>query len=114
MYGVIAIIFAISLLSWSLINNISTINAVAEIYQDGNLIRTFYLSDDMIYYYNPVSIEIKNNALRVTHALECPNKICVNTGFISNSIIPIICVPNRLEIRITGGKNSNEIDAITR
>ena len=41
---------------------------------------------------------------------DCPDKICVNQGYIDNSAVPIVCLPHRLSIEIIGG--NNEIDAV--
>jgi hypothetical protein len=30
----------------------------------------------------------------------CPDQICVHQGFISTSLLPITCLPNRLVIRV--------------
>lgn len=37
----------------------------------------------------------------------CPDKICVNTGWISNSSRPIACLPNRVIIKIIGSKDGD-------
>ena len=108
-------IFAGSLIAWHLINNTKIENPVAEIYKDGELLYTFDLSHERgtsigdKRHYN--IIEIADGAIGVTGA-NCPDEICVNTGFVSN--MPIICVPNRLEIRIVGGNSDNELDAVAR
>ena len=33
----------------------------------------------------------------------CPDQICVHQGFISTSLLPITCLPNRLVIRVREG-----------
>ena len=33
----------------------------------------------------------------------CPDQICVHQGYISDGTTPIVCLPNRLIIEITGG-----------
>jgi len=42
----------------------------------------------------------------------CPDKVCVHTGYICKNNQSIICVPNEIAIRITGGEG--DIDAYTR
>lgn len=39
----------------------------------------------------------------------CPDQICVQQGFITDGTVPIVCLPNRLIIEITGG--GDELDA---
>lgn len=44
-------------------------------------------------------IEINNGRIRVKSS-DCPDKICVNTGYISNVGERIVCLPKRLIIEI--------------
>lgn len=48
------------------------------------------------------TILVEPGRIRVDHA-DCPDQICVNQGFISDSTAPIVCLPNKLIIQITGG-----------
>ncbi len=70
--------------------------------QDGEIIYRLDLSKeeervfDVEYEGRKNTIEIKDGTIRVINA-DCPDKVCVNTGALS--AVPIICVPNRLEIR---------------
>lgn len=61
-------------------------------------------------------LEVKNGAVRLRQQGDkpfCPREICLHTGWISNPGGTIVCVPNRLVIRIieTGG---DTIDAVSR
>ncbi len=59
-------------------------------------------------------IQIKNKKVRVIKS-SCPLKICVKTGWISSQGESIICVPNKVIIKIIGGKNKKkDIDFITK
>lgn len=51
--------------------------------------------------YGDVRIHIHNGRVAVVHAA-CPNKVCVRTGWRNLTGESIICVPNRLVIRILG------------
>jgi hypothetical protein len=51
--------------------------------------------------YGDVRIQIHDGRVAVVHA-ECPNKVCVRTGWRGLAGETIICVPNRLVIRILG------------
>ncbi|HBX24598.1 MAG TPA: NusG domain II-containing protein [Desulfotomaculum sp.] len=46
-------------------------------------------------------IEIKNGQVRVKES-NCPNKICVNTGWLSKPGQMSVCVPNGLKVIIEG------------
>ncbi len=46
-------------------------------------------------------IEIKNGAVRVKSA-DCPDKTCVNQGFIDKGGQVIVCLPARLTVTLSG------------
>ncbi len=54
-------------------------------------------------------VSIRGRAVRVVRS-DCPAKLCVRTGEISRPGQAIICVPNRVVVRLSG----REVDAITR
>jgi hypothetical protein len=79
-------------------------NYVAEIYQNGELIRTLDLEKDAPQIFTiegdnhcENEIEVRQGSIAVISA-DCPDKLCVGQGFISDSRIPITCLPNRLVI----------------
>lgn len=47
-------------------------------------------------------IEAQPGRIRVQQA-DCPDQICVHQGWISHGGLPIVCLPHRLSIEITGG-----------
>lgn len=80
--------------------------SLVEIRQDGKLLAALPLSVDATYTVGGAfenTIEIRNGAVRVTHAT-CPGGDCVHTGAITSG--SIVCLPNRVEIRITGGADA--------
>ena len=93
-------------------------NKTTKIYQNGEVIREIAL--DTIT--EPIEFEITNESghknavraekgrIRITSA-DCPDKICVNQGWIENGIVPIVCLPNKVTIEITGA--DSDIDART-
>lgn len=54
------------------------------------------------------TVEIKDGRIRVKDA-DCPDKVCVKTGWLSSSAIPIVCLPNYLVIEF---KDDAEVDAV--
>ncbi|MDO4300324.1 MAG: NusG domain II-containing protein [Clostridia bacterium] len=56
-----------------------------------------------------IVIEIKNNRARFRES-DCPDKICVNTGWISRAGQTAICLPNKMSIVIKSNKNNNIAD----
>lgn len=79
----------------------------AEVYQNGNLIASIALNDvDASYTFTVRAedggsnvIEVRQGAIGIITA-DCPDRICVQQGFISNSALPITCLPHRLVIQI--------------
>ncbi len=51
------------------------------------------------------TILVEPGRIRVSGA-NCPDQICVTQGFISDGAVPIVCLPHRLIIQITGGGES--------
>lgn len=65
---------------------------------------TFNINEDNYYTlqgdYGTFNIEVKNGRCRAID-VECPNQICVHTGWISiDNPVPIICLPNNLIVSI--------------
>ena len=44
---------------------------------------------------------VEKGRIRVSEA-DCPDQICVNQGYISDDIVPIVCLPHRFMIEIVG------------
>ncbi|MGL5755199.1 MAG: NusG domain II-containing protein [Paraclostridium sp.] len=59
--------------------------------------------------YNKVKIHDKG--VEVTQA-SCPDEVCVKTGFINKSNKSIVCIPNKVSIKIISDEK-NDIDIIS-
>ena len=55
-------------------------------------------------------VEIKDGKIRVKSA-DCPDKTCVNMGWLSSSAMPIVCLPHELVIEFTDSDSG--VDAIS-
>ena len=88
-------------------------NKIAKIYQDGKQIYEINLDkveeaytikiDGDKEHYNIV--EVRKGEIGIIEA-SCPDKVCVNMGFVSDGLLPITCLPNKLIIEIEGGEES--------
>ncbi len=58
-----------------------------------------------------VTVEIRDGSVAVTHA-DCPNHICMRTGWRSHAGAIIVCAPNRVLIRIIG-RQTDEVRGTT-
>ena len=57
-------------------------------------------------------VEVEHGRIRVASA-NCPDGVCVHTGWISTGVRPIVCLPAKLEIRLERSPRADEPDAVT-
>ena len=95
---------------------------IANVYKDGKCIRSIDLSAVKEPFSFTVKdedghenvIEVEKGQIRVASA-NCPDQICVNMGWLSKGVTPIVCMPGRLSISLENEKAEGEsIDAVTR
>ena len=84
---------------------------VVQIYREGELLRELPLSVEETVeitgkYAN--TVEIRDGVVAITRST-CPGEDCVHSGRISNPGRSLVCLPNGVEIRITG---SQDIDFV--
>lgn len=91
---------------------------VANVYQDGVCIRSIDLGaltgPETFTVSGPAgtnTIEAEPGRIRVAHA-DCPDQVCVDMGWRSDGAVPIVCLPNKLVIRIEKTA-ADEIDGLT-
>jgi hypothetical protein len=119
------IIFALLILVCALLylylSNRSTSGTIANIYQDGVCIRSIDLSLVTEEYEFTVSditgkntILVEPGRIRVSHA-DCPDQICVDAGWLTNSASPIVCLPHLLVIKLeTSAADNTDIDSVSK
>lgn len=116
--GILLLLVLLSL-SAILIPQRRTPGYIAEIYQNGSLLRSIPLSTTTEpYRFTVISpdggtneIEVRPDGICICSA-DCPDKLCVHQGVISNSRLPITCLPNRLVILLRPD-NANAKNSIT-
>ena len=92
---------------------------IARITQNGEVVAEIDLSKLTGPYTFPVdgenhqwnSIVAEQGRIRVIEA-SCPDQVCVNQGWISDSTLPIVCLPNKVIIEIVG--EEAQLDAVTK
>ena len=103
--GISAALAVLGIVIFLLMSNAERENPVAEIYQNGELIRTVPLSENTEFTITCGSgfnvVTVSEGKICVSSA-DCPDKVCVNQGKISGAI-PIVCLPHKLEIRVVNG-----------
>ena len=82
----------------------------AEIYQNGELVETIRL--DQVTEAYTILVEGEDGAENLVEAApgrirmksaDCPDQVCVHQGWISDSTVPIVCLPHQVIIEVTGG-----------
>ncbi len=102
---------------WFYQNNHIVKSPVAQIMQDGKIIREI----DLNAVEEPFEFTVRStdggiNTIRAEKGriaivdADCPDKICVNTKYINNGATPIVCLPHKLTVAIT---EKNDIDAVS-
>ncbi|HHW23704.1 MAG TPA: NusG domain II-containing protein [Clostridiaceae bacterium] len=61
----------------------------------------------------PGTIEAENGRIRFSHA-ECPDQVCVRTGWISRPGQIAVCLPAGIIVKIEGNVTDEDIDIIVR
>ena len=79
--------------------------AYAEVYLDGQLVKTVSLSENQTFvvdgpYVNEIAV--KDGTIAFTHS-NCPGQDCVHSGSIHSTGRSLVCLPNRVEIRVVSG-----------
>lgn len=122
---VLLLISALGSLMWILIDLSDSTGSgelVADIYQNGELIQSIPLDTVTESYTFTVTgennchneIEVRPGSIGILSA-DCPDKLCVNQGFIRSSLLPITCLPNKLviQVRTEATTEDNSPDIIT-
>lgn len=60
----------------------------------------------------PSTFEVKEGRVRMVKS-SCRDKICIGMGWIDTDGRSIVCLPNRVVIRVTGKRKSGKIDTLT-
>ena len=115
---IVVLLAAASIAAAAVIHFMPANSRIAEIYQDGELIRTI----DLKTVSEPVELTLEGDhgAYNIVRAEQgkiaiieasCPDKVCVHTGYISDSLMPITCLPNHVIIRIRTDRKKNPEDS---
>ena len=110
-YGIFALLLAVTLRAGPVEN------LRVEIWHNGARIRELSLQQD-------AEITVEGDYTNVIRVLDgrvsmaesdCPGKDCVHSGWINRNGRSIVCLPNRVEIRVVGGKaDEDDVDAVVQ
>lgn len=108
---VAAIAILVSVIFWTSVG--AEEGSMLSVYQEGVLIKEFSLDSDVEFviegdYKNVITI--KDGKAAITES-DCPGTDCVHSGWIHEAGRSIVCLPNRVELRIEG---TSEVDFVVR
>lgn len=108
--GIVVIIAVAVMLGFLPGNNDAT--AYAEVYLNGRLIKTVSLMEAQTFvvedqYSNEITVV--DGTIAFT-ASDCPGQDCVHSGSIHSTGRSLVCLPNRVEIRVVS--NADEVDFV--
>lgn len=94
---------------------------VANIYKDGECVRSIDLKLVTAPYSFTISDERGENTILVEPGricviyADCPDGVCVDAGWLSDSASPIVCLPHRLVIRLeASAQAADALDAVSQ
>ena len=108
----------LGVLSWYTLTRKAS-GRIAEVVQVGVVVRTIDL-DRVTSAYSFVvespdggsnTVSVEPGRIRVSEA-DCPDRICVEHGWLVDQAAPVVCLPHRMVIRLWSGEDS--ADAIAR
>lgn len=117
---IITLIFILAMVLTFFVNRKNSGRTVANVYVNGECVCSYDLStvneackEEIVTDDGVNVLLIENGRISVCEA-DCKDRICVNTGFISNSRTPIVCLPHKLVIKIEKDSAMDMMDAVTR
>jgi hypothetical protein len=120
--AVIAVLLALfaALALW--LSGRSAAGQVANIYVDGVCVRSVDLSKLKEAETYTVETEGGQNVIRIepgricVQEADCPDQVCVQAGWLTDSAAPIVCLPHRLVIRLeqSGTAETPAIDGVSK
>lgn len=95
---------------------------IANVYVNGECVLSVDLSKVKESYDETIVTEYGNNILRIEPGricikdADCHDKVCVRTGWISSTDMPIVCLPHKLVIKIekSASKDELQLDSISK
>jgi hypothetical protein len=93
----------------------SAAGQVANIYVDGVCVRSVDLSQLKEPETYTMETEVGQNVIQIepgricVQEADCPDQVCVQAGWLTDSAAPIVCLPHRLVIRLEGSRAAEDV-----
>ncbi|MCL2055310.1 MAG: NusG domain II-containing protein [Oscillospiraceae bacterium] len=116
---IILLLLSLALTALLLMWHYGNFGVNAEIYYNGELIKTVPLKTDSLSElgegYPNMTYMVSEGRIRVISS-DCRDKVCIRSGTIRSSYKTIVCLPNRVVIKVEqireNNDNDNDIDVI--
>ncbi len=111
---IISLLFICAVILYFGLNLYNNHSAEAEISINGKVFKTIALNENKVFSINTlqnIKFEIKDKKIRFIES-DCPDKVCINTGFIGTVGQTAVCLPNNVSIKIIpidGNKSNYDI-----
>ncbi len=92
----------------------NTSNAYAEVLFNEAVIERLPLDSNKLYTLpqnEQVKLEVQGGSCGFIHS-DCPDKVCINTGFLNKSGQSAACLPNKVAVRIVVDTSNEDMDTI--
>lgn len=92
----------------------------ALILSDGEILDKIDLAEATDPYEYPIEINGHTNVLLIEKgrvsmkSADCPDKLCVRQGTVSNPSTPIVCLPNKITVEVHADRSEDKVDGVSR
>ena len=112
----IIVFLAAASISYAILNFNKTGGKTADIYVRGDFYESIPLDEDTIY--TPaavpsVKIQVKDGKIGFIES-DCPDKVCIHTGFLSTEGQTAVCLPNAVSVVVRGDDDDEGVDTVVR
>lgn len=110
------ILAALALLAFTLTAAERGGKRVVRVYQEGELLREMPLNEEgefLIQDRYENRIRVRDGKAAIVES-SCPGEDCVHSGWISQPGRSVVCLPNRVEVRVEGVSGADDVDAVVR
>lgn len=111
---VIAVFLALAGIAYGILNINKTDGKTADIYVKGEYYDTVSLDKDTVYIpadVPSVKIEVRGGKIGFIES-DCPDKICIHTGFLSTAGQTAVCLPNAVSVIVRSEKDGEGVDTV--